>query len=224
MYVFGIHLRPVLMERRLERCQNDVQLWRVARFFGDNTTRPGGTYGSATLGIFLRIQDSKQARPAQCNLQWWRLLFIQQQGRKRPNNVWSWGAAELHVERRLERRQNDVQLWRAARVWRQHHKTRRHLWVSNYRHYILHIQDSKQARSAQCNLLGCTLERQGHQQVSFSSTSRSAGQQAGTSRVTNMGGSAQTMSGLEGRLSCMWNDVWNDVKTTSRCRDFSTWQ
>jgi len=29
---------------------------------------------------------------------------------------------------------------------------------------------------------------------------------------------------LEDRLSCMWNDVWNDVKTTSRRRDFSTWQ
>ena len=37
-------------------------------------------------------------------------------------------------------------------------------------------------------------------------------------------GRAQTMSGLEDRLSCMWNDVWNDVKTTSRRRDFSTWQ
>ena len=57
--------------------------------------------------------------------------------------------------------------------------------------------------AAQCNLLG-----------------RSAGLQAGTSRVTNMGGSAQTMSGLEGQLSCMWNDV----KATSRCRDFSARQ
>ena len=28
------------------------------------------------------------------------------------------------------------------------------LVVSNYRHYMLHIQDSKQARSAQCSLLG----------------------------------------------------------------------
>ena len=37
-------------------------------------------------------------------------------------------------------------------------------------------------------------------------------------------GRTQTMSGLEDRLSCMWNDVWNDVKTTSRHRDFSTWQ
>ena len=86
-------------------------------------------------------------------------------------------------------------------------------------HHILHIQDSKQARSAQCNLLGSRLERQGHQQVSCSSTSRSAGQQAGTSRVMHMGGSAQTMSGLEDRLSCMWNDVWNDVKTTSSCEE-----
>ena len=94
-----------------------------------------------------------------------------------------------------------------------------HMRVSNYRHYILHIRDSKQARSAQCNLLGSTLELQGHQQVFFSSTSRSAGQQAGTSRVTSMGGSAQTMSGLEDRLSCMWNDVWNDVKTTSSCEE-----
>ena len=32
-------------------------------------------------------------------------------------------------------------------------------------------------------------------------------------------GRTQTMSGLEDRLSCMWND-----KTTSRRRDFSTWQ
>ena len=60
----------------------------------------------------------------------------------------------MHVELCLERHQNDVQLWRAARVWRQHHETRQHLWVSNYRHYMLHIQDSKQARSAQCSLLG----------------------------------------------------------------------
>ena len=37
-------------------------------------------------------------------------------------------------------------------------------------------------------------------------------------------GRTQTMSGLEDRLSCMWNDVWNDVKTTSRRRDLSTWQ
>ena len=160
MYDFGIHLRPVLMERRLERCQNDAQLWRVTRFWRQYHKARRHLWVSNSWH-FLCIQDSKQARPAQCNLQWWRLLFIQQQGRKRPNNVWSWGAAELHVERRLERCQNDVQLWRAARVWRQHHKTRRHLWVSNYRHYILHIQDSKQARSAQCNLLGSTLERQG---------------------------------------------------------------
>ena len=27
------------------------------------------------------------------------------------------------------------------------------------------------------------------------------------------------MSGLERRLSCMWNDVWNDVKTTSSCEE-----
>ena len=27
------------------------------------------------------------------------------------------------------------------------------------------------------------------------------------------------MSGLKGRLSCMWNDVWNDVKTTSSCEE-----
>ena len=33
-----------------------------------------------------------------------------QHGRKRPNYVWSWGPAELHVERRLERRQDDVQV------------------------------------------------------------------------------------------------------------------
>ena len=66
------------------------------------------------------------------------------------------------------------------------------------------------------------------QQASTLSTVQSPGQicwvEAGTSRVTNMRGSAQTMSGLEDRLSCMWNDVWNDVKATSRCRDFSTWQ
>ena len=66
------------------------------------------------------------------------------------------------------------------------------------------------------------------QQASTLSTVQSPGQiccvEAGTSRVTNMRGSAQTMPGLEDRLSCMWNDVWNDVKATSRCRDFSTWQ
>ena len=32
-------------------------------------------------------------------------------------------------------------------------------------------------------------------------------------------GRAQTMSGLEDRLSCRWNDVWNDVKTTSSCEE-----
>ena len=134
MYDFGIHLRPVLMERRLERCQNDVQLWRVTRFWRQYHKARRHLWVSNSWHFF--VHSRQQARPAQCNLQWWRLLFTQQQGRKRPNNVWSWGAAELHVERRLERRQNDVQLWRAARVWRRHHKTRRHLWVSNYRHYI----------------------------------------------------------------------------------------
>ena len=27
------------------------------------------------------------------------------------------------------------------------------------------------------------------------------------------------MSGLEDQLSCMWNDFWNDVKTTSSCEE-----
>jgi len=70
---------------------------------------------------------------------------------------------------------------------------------------MLHIQDSEQAG------------------VFFSFAARSAGQQTGMSRVTNIG-RTQTMSGIEDRLSCMWSDVWNDVKTTSRRRDFSTWQ
>ena len=60
---------------------------------------------------------------------------------------------------------------------------------------LVRQQLSKQARSAQCNLLG-----------------RSAGLQAGTSRVTNMGGGAQTMSGLEDRLSCMWKRRQGDVQ------------
>ena len=33
-------------------------------------------------------------------------------------------------------------------------------------------------------------------------------------------GRTQAVSGLEDRLSCLWNDV----RTTSKCRDFSTWQ
>ena len=56
-------------------------------------------------------------------------------------------------------------------------------------------------------------------QLSFSFTSTSAGQQAGMSRVTNIWEDPNYMSGLEDRLSCMWNDVWNDVKTTSSCEE-----
>ena len=57
----------------------------------------------------------------------------------------------------------------------------------------------------------CCAFKTASKQVSFSFTSRSAGQQAGMSRVTNIG-RIQTI-GLEDRLSCMWNDVWNDVRT-----------
>ena len=174
MYDFGIHLRPVLMERRLERCQNDVQLWRVARFWRQYRKARRHLWVSNSWHFFVRQQAStpstvqstvvvsplhpttREEAPKQC--------LVLRGG---------WAACGT-TSGTMSKRRPAVKSSPCLETAPQDPAALVGQQLQCYRHYILHIQHSKRARSAQCNLLGSTLERQGHQQVSFSSTSRSA--------------------------------------------------